>query len=901
MPDRTFSIIIDLIARKEQAEKSLAALIFDLKRIEQGAKSAAKELEHLQAVQAKRSELTRAITESLYKTVEAERQLQAERLEQMGKLRNVILSVSDRETVRGLIIEERAINEVYREREQQIRTLSSVLERFQRTGKLTTRDREAIAGTFLSAEQIDQINRYSQAVERLKEKESQLNQEYKERERLYRSTRAALRELTGVQEHELARQLRQEMPLERARQVSASVEELRNQHARLRELMNNMRVTSNILATMSMKLTFIGFDLIAMGGSLLASFMGLASKEAKRLQEFGLIGDEILQRWGRAQEQLEQTQQRLGRAAMQAVIPLLERVSEYLTRLAEFAERNPELFRKAVDLAAAMLITGTAARIIAGLLNAASLLVSAGDLLMRIVTSTAVKQIITSLMSAAGLSGLATGEIAAMAAALIGKAIVLGVAAYVGANIGMALGNALGRAVYGAEWTDQSLKDVGNTLWMMGVLIRFNFQRSLEALGLAAKGSAAELWRQMVATKEVTQSADQAAQSLSSIPLDVLTKAADEYQNYLQRIEEEDQRFAQRLEEIERDKNASIESEAHNHAQRMQAIQDDLNARLASLAQDLQADLERMSREYEDRRAKIIRDSEDRIAEIRRESQERLRKLEMEHNQRMEELANQRDALGMAQEMRRYQERVEEERRQAAEEIRSAREERERRLQELREQYEAERRERIAQYELQRAEAIQRAEQERKEEQERYEKRMEEIRNQYAQEMEELRKQHNNEIEEIRRAFEIRLRTLGIYLRGEFEYYRAHYQSILDETINFLRRMNAIFVDEYGNILSSAQIPGKQTGGYAGPGLYRVEPGFREFVLNPATTRAAESILGGRLSQSAILSALRRGATYNSRQMIVVNVGGGMTIAQVRDMISQGGREILKAIENAIA
>ena len=52
---------------------------------------------------------------------------------------------------------------------------------------------------------------------------------------------------------------------------------------------------------------------------------------------------------------------------------------------------------------------------------------------------------------------------------------------------------------------------------------------------------------------------------------------------------------------------------------------------------------------------------------------------------------------------------------------------------------------------------------------------------------------------------------------------------------------------------------GRQAGGYVGRGLYNLGEAGREFVLSAPTTRAAEGLTGGSLSQDAVLASLIAG------------------------------------------
>ncbi len=58
-------------------------------------------------------------------------------------------------------------------------------------------------------------------------------------------------------------------------------------------------------------------------------------------------------------------------------------------------------------------------------------------------------------------------------------------------------------------------------------------------------------------------------------------------------------------------------------------------------------------------------------------------------------------------------------------------------------------------------------------------------------------------------------------------------------------------------------LPGKAAGGYAGAGIYKMGERGHEFVMNHATTRAAERMMGGQLTQDRLLSSLAGGRNIN--------------------------------------
>jgi hypothetical protein len=83
---------------------------------------------------------------------------------------------------------------------------------------------------------------------------------------------------------------------------------------------------------------------------------------------------------------------------------------------------------------------------------------------------------------------------------------------------------------------------------------------------------------------------------------------------------------------------------------------------------------------------------------------------------------------------------------------------------------------------------------------------------------------------------------------------------------------------------------GRAAGGYVENGVYRMGERGQEFVLNAGTTRAAEGLIGGRLTQGRAL-----GIMTNNFQ-----IGNGVTIRQTQQAISKNNQGIFNALAGAL-
>ena len=112
---------------------------------------------------------------------------------------------------------------------------------------------------------------------------------------------------------------------------------------------------------------------------------------------------------------------------------------------------------------------------------------------------------------------------------------------------------------------------------------------------------------------------------------------------------------------------------------------------------------------------------------------------------------------------------------------------------------------------------------------------------------------------------------VGNYFRETWRAILSGAQGIITGIGQYLLGLARSFVDGLGNLgrsimgginyLVRALIPGRASGGYASNGLYRLgEGGSREFVMSGGTTRAAEKMIGGNLTQQRLLQAIGRSA-----------------------------------------
>jgi hypothetical protein len=309
-----------------------------------------------------------------------------------------------------------------------------------------------------------------------------------------------------------------------------------------------------------------------------------------------------------------------------------------------------------------------------------------------------------------------------------------------------------------------------------------------------------------------------------------------------------------------------------------------INAKLSGDLADYAHDFAKTENEARDKHiqehVKVVREGNEEIIRIRQNHQAKLEELEREHNQNVQDLLGDRDALGLVEEERRYQDELAAANKEVSAEIRRRRQETATKLQEMDVEYAQEKAKRLVDYLEKVNERKLQAEQEKAERLKEYEEEKKEIRLQRAEKLRELQIAHREEIIRIRQAFIDRVRDLNAALLGETELKRRHYAMMLNDAQAFVdayrRKMNL------GSIPTGTQpVPGKAGGGYSSGVVNTGEVG-PEFILSHSTTKAAERAVKGSLNQKNVL-----GAIAGAQQTINIELSHGVTFLQIKRMLKE--------------
>lgn len=649
----------------------------------------------------------------------------------------------------------------------------------------------------------------------------------------------------------------------------------------------------------------LGTSALLTGGAITGGIFLAARNYIKDAEE----ADRLTRRWAVATEDIEHAQERVGRVAAEAVLPLLEKAADVAEQVASFTEAHPEIVQAALNTG--LFVTG---------FGALATAVSRG---IKLVADIKYLATIPAQLEAARLQDqAATKQLLAAQQRLRELGVpVVGGAAPRGGGLTSALtsptaivalitgtGIASFKAADGIKQLNERLVKMGGpavapflgfldtTLQTLNPLIP-----AIKNMRLALERDVPLIQKAIEGLTGATPAAGRSigVSSIASLGSDLATSSHreeivatfEDWQREDARIVEE--AAAERV-RIVSEAEARVTAVTARFRDQVAAINTQADKRFESITKNFRkADLE-AEEEYQESRARIIRDGGEEIEDIEADLQERLRKMRLDHEDRMDELARNLDALGIVKEQRRHTREQAEAEREANLEIAERRQDLARRLQELTAQHAAERQKRLEQYEEALAESEAQREEELKQARAARAEEMKEIRKQRAQQLRELQEGLDAERLRRREVFLAQVRDLDAALLGERDLRNKHYAQMLAEAEKFFAAWRAMIPTASG---TSGRVPVHDFTGYAMTGLYRMAAnGIPQYVLSGGATRAAENIVGGGLTEDSVLSTLARGA--RSSQSLTINdqsrFDGRISAGQVRAIKRELRSEIIQ-------
>jgi hypothetical protein len=618
-------------------------------------------------------------------------------------------------------------------------------------------------------------------------------------------------------------QMREQLSL-----LERSTEEIRTRQKELKSEAQILNQLSERAQKYSRAFTILGGAIT--GGFVAAAFKYIGSADKS---------DAISKKWLATSKELEKSQQEIGRIAAQTVLPIYQKVAQVMEIISRIAQANPEaaktLFGAGVALTLIGILGSGISRGIRLVADAKLILASSQQLLASVTMSKAAKDqlIAAGLMQKGGFLGLLQkGGLltAAGGATALGTGLAIAGGVTVGAAVNDAIVKATGKGATTAQFLTVGALKLSKVF--EEVAIKFGTpaeearHKSEVFVALVGKLTGAmdenhPLWQ------KVTEAVKKASEALSDVE-----KSTLEWQREDRKLVED--AYQKRLMIVAAYQQKENQLIANYRSQQSQ-VSSQFDSQLKTLLQNYAVEVARAEEAYEQERASIIRESSTKIQDIERDHQKAMVQLTKDHNQRVADLVASRDALGLIKEQRRFAEEKSQAEQSINETIAREKEETALRLQELSRRHQQERIERERAFLEQRKE----------------------ISRQRAQSMSELRNSYLAELAQLRQAKSLELLELQRALDAERRLKREQYEAIIRD-LGGTPAPNSTTSSSSGVTYTNPydiRSRGYARGGYAS-GLIRTGEEGIEFVMSHSTTRAAEKVIGGSLTQESLLNAL---------------------------------------------
>lgn len=638
-----------------------------------------------------------------------------------------------------------------------------------------------------------------------------------------------------------------------------------------------------------------GQGLALTGAAVTGGLFALAQRESTRQKGVedggGAKVSEVTRKWLEANKRIELSTQRVAQVAQKIILPYLEKAAALAERASKYIESNPDVMKALLTAGASAFIIGQALLMASkGIRIIADLKYLAANAEFDLATRRFEKSVAAYVM--AGGKGDVSGMLGKGALAAGGTGLV---ASVIGILTAVAGGGVLGTLVYDS---------IAKAAPKLG-LPRFG---AVAAGGAALAGGVAEkvavgagmdeaeakrktlvftylVGRAFGAIEEgnpawegVVKGARNAAGALDNLgqSAEDVAKEADGWA-VLRELERDNLEATRQLEadraRVIEDANRSIGDSLRRYVQVAGSIKANLGKSIASISTDFRRVNIEAENQYQTERSKIVQQGGEEIKRIEQDTQEQLRKLAEDHATQVNGLVAARDALGLVKAERDYERNRRDIENSKNKEIAQRRRDLSIQLADLAQSHAQQRAERIAQYNQALIDARTSAQTQLKEAAQARSQEIADISRNRALALADLSKQYN---EERRRRVQGALTTIqdiGAGLGAERALRQKYYGVIISDANAFMlafQRSLAL------SKTSSKPKSGKSTkvgwwetltgtqaaGGYAEKdGVYRRGEEGREFVLNHATTRAMESLVGGRLTQASILRGGGGGGT----------------------------------------
>lgn len=660
----------------------------------------------------------------------------------------------------------------------------------------------------------------------------------------------------------------------------------------------------------------IGTIFTVIGAAITGTLVKSANDFVKTM---GTINSTSLE-WMQTQQSIKDSWTEIGGVVAQVMLPGLREAATIMKSVADFAQQHPELVSAALTIGGIMTAIGAITMLVGRI----------GMIMVEL-------QYLSTVMGGAGgaagvggmlgrLSGGAAGGAIGGALSTLGTVTIVATSLIIGAEVGSLIGNAIAQEIYGKDYKQQNIGDALMTavrltetpINLFGKLVASidpqltNFANSITlaydkvnntiggligATGYGGGAAGAGAPSQTLVTQQEAQLVMQYEQQMADATKNYEQQRADTVQQSEQQMAEATQQYEQQR----ADTVAQFEQQMAQQAR-------DFAEQQARAQRDFTEQQDKALRDYNEQVAKSNRDFQVSQANAARSHQLELQRLEEEHNTRMQDLISARDALGVVKEQQSYVAQVNQSNAQFDLQRSEAAQQHAMQLADMKQNFMQQRADALAAYNQQRQDALdaynQRVADEQQQEADRlaqmdanHKLEMAKLAQQEQDKLQKLTDAYNKQVDTIQSAFVDRLDALDSTIFASTQNFISFMTQAAADAAKMLQQEQQDIAMLQGSSSLLTLPPGKAYGGYAPYGLYRLGdtpgggPGGPEYVLNSQTTRLAERIMGGSLTQQNLLAALMGnkgvgGGTMQGNVTVVVQ-GRSLTVTEVRQEVAQ--------------
>ena len=650
-------------------------------------------------------------------------------------------------------------------------------------------------------------------------------------------------------------------------------------------------------------LTQIGSTFFVPAAAVLAGASALAENYVKNVAE----ANDLTTAWKASTDSLSYSESRVGQTIAEIELPALQEASKLMDQIASFVQENPGAVSAGLDIVTAVAgIAGLAMLIGRGItLYADVKYISATFALLgaeNALTAATVAQTLATEMNtlahtgptgalAAGLGG---GGFSSGASTIAGGGLVSTLAALVLPIIAVVGGAALYDALKpkNAPTALQTIPEANADIYAL-----FN-KPLLDKLG--AFGQSIEKFDQSLLKLQLGVT----GVSLSITPIPI------ENASWYQTGESQFAAHEQKLTDIQNTYDKDMQSEADSFYKSMTDAQNsydkqqaselrDHNEQDAQAQQDYYDSVALATRNYLESEKQAIQDYDQQRADAARNFQEteydaqqsylnQLADLEQSHRDKLQDLTLKHDVLGIEAENRSYNETKNKDERDYAEADAKRRQEYAQQEADAERNFEQQRERAAADFQQQQSDAKANYLKAKKQRDDAFQQQLDDQAQNFKDQKAALVQDHIDKMAQLKQN-----------LTDQYTLEQTTFQHNMDVLVGIVDATTVAIDTAFQEFLKGLGLEGKtgnyippthDYGGYFYPGMARNGTGQSEWVMSPSTTKYAESIVGGRLSQGNLLSALV------GRSSITNNMSGftAQDKLVIQDMINRGVKEQLR-------